>query len=269
MKIACIQLNSNDAPHHNVARTIRFIEQACSAQHPDLIVLPEFFNTFYFPQDRDHAHLDLAEPEHGPSLSAIREAARAQRVNIVAPIYELASAGHYFDTAFLIDRNGQTVGRYRKVHPAAITSLEKIYFRYGSDFPVFDLEGWKVGIGICYDQFFPETARALAVNGAELLVFPFAGGTFPMWTELHRIRAWENLAFLAVCDKVGREGEWTFGGKSLIVDPLGEVLALASEDQEEIISAELDRAAVFEARKKYPMYRDRQPWTYTGLTRPG
>ena len=267
MKIACIQLNANDEPARNVGKALEFIDRACDQHRPNLIVLPEFFNTFYFSQDRDYKHLDLAEPEDGPSLSAIREVAQRFKVNIIAPIYELASPGHYYDTAFLIGREGQTIGRYRKVHPAAITSLEKIYFRYGSEFPVFDLEGWKLGMGICYDQFFPESARTLAMNGAELLVFPFAGGTFSMWTELHRIRAWENLAFLAVADKVGLEGTWTFGGKSLIIDPLGNILAKASDDQEEIIVAEIDQKAVLEARKKFPMYRDRQPWAYKELTK--
>lgn len=268
MRIACLQLNGDRPVDQNVQRALEAIHQLCQHDRPDLLVLPEFFNTFYFPQDRNLEHLNLAEPEDGPSLSALRQVAQQYSINLVAPIFELAAPGLYFDTAFLIGRQGQILGRYRKVHPAAITSLEKIYFRYGSDFPVFDLEGWKVGMGICYDQFFPETARSLAINGAELLVFPFAGGTFSMWTELHRIRAWENLCYLAVCDKVGPEGSWVFGGKSLIVDPLGTVLALASETTEETISATIDRQKVFEARQKFPMYRDRQPWAYQALTRP-
>ncbi|MEO6060408.1 MAG: carbon-nitrogen hydrolase family protein [Thermoflexales bacterium] len=266
MKIACVQLNSNAAPAVNVGRTCEYIDRAVADHLPDLIVLPEFFNTLYFSQYRDYAHLQLAEREDGPSLSAVRERAARHGIHLVAPIFELDGPGRYFDTAFLIGPAGEIIGRYRKVHPAATSSLEKIYFRYGAEFPVWDVLGWKIGIAICYDTFFPESARMLSVQGAELLIFPFAGGTFPLWFELHRIRAFENLAYVAVCDKVGPEGDWTFGGKSLIASPLGDLLATASDTREEIIAATLDRDQVFAARVKYPMYRDRQPWAYGHLT---
>ncbi len=268
MIVACIQMNGSAAPAVNVECACRYIDRACAEHHPDLIVLPEFFNTIYFSQYHDYAYLALAEPDDGPSLSAIRARAKAQGVWIIAPIYELAGPGRYFDTAFLIDRAGEIAGRYRKVHPAATNSLEKLYFRYGSDFPVWNVDGWKIGVVICYDTFFPEAARALAVQGAELLVFPFAGGQLPLWRELHRIRAFENLAYVAVCDKVGQEDGWTFGGKSLIIDPLGTILQEASESEDAIIAAEIDRAEVFAARGRFPMYRDRQPWAYGSLTEP-
>lgn len=267
MNVACIQMNGDREPAANVQRACELIDTACAKQDLDLIILPEFFNTLYFSQYREYKkYMHLAESVDGPSLSRIREQAAHHGVNIVAPIYEEDGPGRYFDTAFLIDRQGQILGRYRKVHPAATNSLEKLYFRYGSDFPVWDLEGWKVGIAICYDTFFPESVRALAAQGAELLIFPFAGGMFSLWYELHQVRAFENLAYVAVCDKVGPEGEWTFGGKSLIIDPLGAILVGASEDQEEIIVSELDREQVYDARRRFPMYRDRQPWAYTALT---
>ena len=266
MIVACVQMNGDAEPAVNVERALGFIEQACDEHRADLVVLPEFFNTFYFSQYHDRRYLDLAEQEDGPSLRVIRAVARDRRVNVVAPIYELDGPGRYFDTAFLIDRQGEIVGRYRKVHPAATNSLEKFYFRPGAEFPVWDLEGWRVGIAICYDTFFPESARTLAVHGAELLVFPFAGGQIGLWRELHRVRAFENLAYVAVSDKVGREREWTFGGKSLIVDPLGTILAEADDRDEGVIAAQLDREEVFAARRRFPMYRDRQPWAYEALT---
>jgi N-carbamoylputrescine amidase len=265
MKIACIQMNSNNEPAINVQRACTFIDQVWAEHQPDLIILPEFFNTLYFSQYHDPKYLNLAEPADGPSLSAIREQAARHGVYVVAPIYEIDGPGRYFDTAFLIDRVGQIVGRYRKVHPAATTSLEKVYFRYGSDFPIWNIEGWRVGIIICYDTFFPESARMLTVKGAELLICPFAGGRIPLWYELHCIRAFENLVYVAVCDKVGQEGEWTFGGKSVIIDPLGNIVCKASDQDEAIIVAELYRKQVFDARKRYPMYRDRQPWAYNAL----
>jgi predicted amidohydrolase len=267
MKVACIQLNGSREPAENVARACAMIDEVCAKQSPDLIVLPEFFNTIYFSQYREYKkYMHLAEPADGPSLTVVRERAARHGVNIVAPIYEIDAPGYYFDTAFVIDRRGEILGRYRKVHPAATNSLEKLYFRYGSDFPVWEIDGWRIGIVICYDTFFPEAVRALAVQGAELLIFPFAGGMLSNWYELHCIRAFENLAFVAVCDKVGPEDRWTFGGKSVIIDPLGEILCTAGDSEEETIVADLDREQVFDARRRFPIYRDRQPWAYGALT---
>jgi N-carbamoylputrescine amidase len=260
-------MNGNQEPPENVRRACALIDQICEDARPDLIVLPEFFNTMYFSQYRDYKnYLHLAEAEDGPSLGQIRERAAHHGVNVIAPIYEIDGPGRYFDTAFLVDRGGQIRGRYRKVHPAATNSLEKLYFGPGAGFPVWDVEGWRLGIAICYDTFFPEAVRALAVQGAELLVFPFAGGMLDNWYELHTVRAFENLAYVAVCDKVGPEGDWTFGGKSVIIDPLGKILCTASATEEETIVADLDREAVFDARRRFPMYRDRQPWAYGALT---
>ena len=267
MKIACIQINGGLTPAENLQRTVRRIDEACAENDPDLIILPEFFNTIYFSQYRNYRdYLHLAEPVDGPSLTSIRERAARHRVNIIAPIYEIDGPGRYYDTAFVVDRQGDILGRYRKVHPAATNSLEKLYFSPGSSFPVWDVAGWRLGIAICYDTFFPESVRSLAVQGAELLIFPFAGGMMHNWFELHAVRAFENLAYVAVCDKVGPEGDWNFGGKSVIIDPLGRILCRASDSEEETIFAELDREQVFDARRRFPMYRDRQPWAYGALT---
>lgn len=259
-------MNGDAPPAVNVAKAAAWIERAATEDQADLVILPEFFNTFYFSQYHDRTYYDLAEPVDGPSLAAIRDVARRRRINVVAPIYEFDGPGRYFDTAFLIDRQGEIAGRYRKVHPAATNSLEKFYFRNGADFPVFAIDEWKAGIVICYDAFFPEAARALAVGGAELLIVPFAGGQIDLWRELHRVRAFENLAYVAVADKVGPERDWTFGGKSLIIDPLGMVLAEANDVDETAIVAEIDREQVVQARRRFPMYRDRQPWAYGALT---
>lgn len=268
MRVACIQMNGADEAALNVAKACRLVDEVCAIHRPDLIVLPEFFNTLYFSQYHDNRYLALAEPVDGPSLTAMRARAVQHQVNLIAPIFEQDGPGRTFDTAFVIGRQGEIIGRYRKVHPAATNSLEKIYFRYGAEFPVWEIDGWRVGAIICYDTFFPEAARMLAVQGAELLVFPFAGGNIPLWFELHQIRAFENLAYVAVCDKVGQEGDWNFGGKSVLIDPLGTILAKASASDEETIVADLDRQQVFAARARFPMYRDRQPWAYGALTDP-
>lgn len=261
MRLTLIQMNSAAERDANLARAEELID-AAAADRPDLVVLPEFFNTPYFAQYRDYAYIDWAEPDDGPTITAMRRKAREHGTHIAATIFEEESAGMYYDTAILIDPSGEITGKYRKVQPAAVQSLEKIYFRYGSHFPVFRVGDWKVGFIICYDTFFPESARCVAVNGAELILVPFASPRQVIWRDVMRTRAFENGVYFAPCNKVGREDEWEFGGQSLIVDPLGEVVAEAGADRDEIITAELDRDAVFEARRRYPMFRDRRPDLY-------
>jgi predicted amidohydrolase len=186
----------------------------------------------------------------------------------VSTIWEQEAAGLYYDTAMLIDPDGEIVGKYRKVQPAAVHSLEKIYFRYGSRFPVFTVGELRVGFIVCYDTFFPESARCAALNGAELIIVPFAAPQQLLWRDVMRARAFENGVYFAPCNKVGLEGEWTFGGQSMIVDPLGEVLAEAGDTDEEIISATIDRDAVDAARVRYPMFRDRRPDLYRPICSP-
>jgi predicted amidohydrolase len=268
MRLAMIQMNSAGEPEANVSKAETLIDRAVTTVRPDLVVLPEFFNTIYFAQHRDYSYMDLAEAEDGPSMAAMRDKAREHGVHIVSTVFELDSAGVYYDTAMLIDPKGDVVGKYRKAHPAAVKSLEKIYFRYGSHLPVFRVGDWRVGFIVCYDTFFPESARSVVLNGAELVVVPFAAPRQVLWRDLMRTRAFENGAYFAPCNKVGREDEWTFGGQSMIVNPLGEVLAEAGAEADEIISSTLDRESVFNARKRYPMLRDRRPDLYTPICTP-
>lgn len=261
MRLTLIQMNSAGEPAANISHACDLVDEA-AASAPDLIVVPEFFNTIFFAQYRDYDYIDLAEPEDGPAITAMRERARAHKCHIVATIYELESAGIYYDTAIVIDPSGETVGKYRKAQPAAVQSLEKIYFRYGSHFPVFRVGEWRVGINICYDTFFPESARCSALNGADLIVVPFAAPEQVLWRDVMRTRAFDNGVWFAPCNKVGLEGEWTFGGQSMIVDPYGEVVVEAGSEAEETLSAEIDLDAVVAARRRYPMFRDRRPDLY-------
>ncbi len=266
LRLALIQMQSKpDARDENVATACRYIDEVAD-ENPDLVVLPEFFNHEYVFQYRDYAHIDWAEPETGHTISAIREKAREHRTTICATIFEEQGPGLYFDTAFFIGPDGEIFGKYRKTHPAAVQSLEKIYFRGGTRFPVVNVNGFRVGVVICYDHCFPETARCATVNGAELILGPFAAPRFPTWDELMITRAWENGVYMAPCNKVGLEGDWVFGGRSLVVDPYGEIVAQASDDADDTIVAELDRERVFAARRRWPMLRDRRPEVYGPLT---
>lgn len=268
LKLSLIQMNSAGERDDNLARACEHVDRVAEAEQPDLIVLPEFFNTVYFAQWRDTSLVDWAERDDGPTISAMRERARRHRAAILATIYEEEAAGLYYDTAILIDADGEIVGKYRKVQPAAVQSLEKLFFRFGSRFPVFRLGDWRIGLNICYDTFFPESARCAALNGAELILVPFAAPQQLLWRDVMRTRAFDNGVWFAPCNKVGLEGEWTFGGQSMIVDPLGQVVAEAGDDGDATLTAELDREAVFAARRRYPMFRDRRPDIYTPITTP-
>lgn len=269
LRLALLQLNtSNEDLKENLVAASSAIDQAASAG-ADLAVLPEFFNLPYFAQSWDTSLFDLAETEDGPTLDMVRERARRHNIHIVATIYERRSAGVYFDTAFVVTPSGETLGRYEKVHPAAVKSLEKIYFRPGSDFPVWSINGVRVSVIICYDHFFPEAARCAMVNGADLLLGPFAApkSTTAMWKELMAVRAFENGMYMAPCNKVGYEGKWDFRGLSSVVDPRGRLIASADEEHEAIVLADVMAAEVVAARTEFPMIRDRIPSAYSALTK--
>jgi predicted amidohydrolase len=269
LRLGMVQMTSAvDARAGNVARALRCIDEAV-AEGAELVVLPEFFNSEYFYQWRDTAFLDRAEREDGPTITAIRDKAREHGVAICATILEEQGPGLYYDTAFLVHASGEVAGKYRKVHPGGSMSLEKLYFRGGSAFPTWSIKGFRVGVIICYDHFFPEAARSVAINGAELILGPFAApGVALPWESIMVTRAFENGVYLAPCNKVGREGDWTFGGDSMVVGPRGDILARAATDAEAVFVVELSLAEVHAARRRFPMMRDRRPGAYSPISAP-
>ncbi|KAA0910458.1 carbon-nitrogen hydrolase family protein [Pusillimonas sp. ANT_WB101] len=266
MRVACVQMCSSEDVFENLEKAINYIEQAAK-EGAELVVVPEFFNTIFFAQYRDTQYYSLAETEAGPSISAMRQTAERNGIAIVATIYEKVEAGLYFDTAMHITASGEIIFKYRKVHPAGVLSLEKLYFRYGTKFSTYAINNWKVGIGICYDMGFPETARCLSLAGAELLIAPYATSRVNMFQETLRTRAFENGCYLIAANKVGREGEWDMGGGSLIIAPDGSILQSADTTTETFLIADIDRDHVERARIAYPSRRDRRPDLYQSLIR--
>lgn len=266
MRVAAVQMNSEDDVSANVRKACGYVERA-AGEGAELVVLPEFFNTIFFAQYRDPKYNALAETDTGRTMSAIRDAAMRNRIAVVATIYEEVEIGLCYDTAMHVGADGEIHHKYRKVHPAAVKSLEKIYFRYGSRFDTYGFGDWRVGIGICYDMGFPETARCLASNGAELLIAPYATSRQNMFQEVLRTRAFENGCFLVAANKVGQEHDWYFPGGSMISDPAGRLLASADTEHEALLVADIDRDAIREARISYPNRRDRRPDLYGAITR--
>jgi predicted amidohydrolase len=266
MLLTLIQMNSRTAARdENVDRACAFIDQAAKAGS-DLVVLPEFFNNEYFPQFRDSRYMAYAEKDDGYTQSRIKEQASRHGIYILSTIFEMARPGLYYDTAMLIGRDGTIQGKYRKVHPSALLSVEKIYFRGGSSFPVFQIEDWTVGISICYDNLFPESCRCLALNGAELILAPYATPIPDPWENFLSTRALENGVYFAACNHVGPEGDWNMSGKSMVIDPRGKNQSQASQFEEQLLTVEIDRSQVIESRTKFPLFRDRRPDAYAAIT---
>jgi N-carbamoylputrescine amidase len=271
----------------NVEKACTFIDEA-ARESPDLIVLPEFFNTGYIFVYRDFRNLDRAERENGPTMTAIKDKARQHQTNIVATIYEEHAPGLFYDTAIYVDPQGDIIGKYRKTHPPAIRSLEKIHYRYGSKFPVFNIAEFRVGTVICYDTSFPETTRISTLHGAELIVAPFCSPAYSLspnvtnrpwevgpdsvdvefniatFNSMLVTRARDNSVYLVFCNHVGTEVETVMTGHSVIIDPVGRVLADAG-DTECVIYADLDLELVHQTRVHSPMLRDRRPDLYKDI----
>ena len=269
IRLSLIQMGSKENDRDaNVDKACQLIEKAMEFK-PSIILLPELFNTEYFCCNRDAKYFEYAEKDDGYTISKISESAQKNKVHIIATIYEYAGSGHYYDTAMIIDPNGDIVGKHRKLHPGATRSLEKVYFKGGSRTSVFDILGWKVGFAICYDNLFPESLRCVAVKGAELILAPFATAPVTFWNELLVTRAVENAVYYAACNKVGREisGDWVNFGKSAIISPTGEILSQAGEEEDEIISATLNKSVVKGFRTIFSIYRDRRPEVYGSICR--
>ena len=271
MRIVLLQVSiQSHKSSNNVEYVGEWVREACRKYAPDLVVLPEFFHAFYFPQHSDvQRYWSLAEPLDGPAVTALREWARDLKTCIVAGIYERASMGIQFDTAVMVESDGSVAGTYRKVHaPGVSGGYEKLYYVPGSQYPVFTTStGWKVGLLICYDWRFPEAARSLAVRGAELILMPFATPPMRLWSEVLRTRAWENQLYVAACNRVGQDGSWAFAGRSLVADPWGDVIAEGGSE-EQIIVADIDVEQIGLARSTDFNWRDRRPDTYGDLVRP-
>jgi N-carbamoylputrescine amidase len=265
LRLGMIQMNSAVKDRDgNVEKASGLIDQAV-AEGAQLVVLPEFFNTEYFAQYWDNSYVDYAEPADGYTITRMQSKAAEHGIHLAATIYEHEAPGLNYDTTFMIDPTGKIIGKYRKVHPAAVRSLETLFYRRGNRFPVWDVRGVKVGVVICYDHVFPETVRSAAVHGAELVIGPFATNGIPGWDALMTTRAFENGVYMAPCNKVGPEDGWTFTGRSMVVDPFGEIVHRASDTEDEVFVVDIDRARIVEARTRFPFLRDRRPEAYGAL----
>lgn len=244
-------------PEVNRRRAEGWMEQAAAAG-PDLVVLPEMWNTGYALKS-----LGQAADDGGKSTLALgADWARKTGAYLVAGSVSDRREGKVFNTSYIFDRQGQLLGRYDKVHLFGLMGEDR-HLAPGSSLGLFDLEGVKAGVIICYDLRFPELTRSLALAGASLLVVP---AQWPMarldhWRALLVARAIENQMYVIGCNRVGTEGDTRFPGHSLVVDPWGRILAEGGEG-EELLTAEIDSGEVERVRNHIPVFRDRRPEIY-------
>jgi len=282
--IGLIQMRMSKNTRENLDKACAMLEQA-AAKGVQVACLPELFLSEYFCQKIDQSYFDLAEPIDGPTIQALSKIAQKTNMAIVASIFEKAAAGLYYNTAVMIERDGKTVGHYRKMHiPHDPLFEEKYYFAPGDlGYKAFDTSAGKIGTLICWDQWYPEAARLTALQGASVIFYPTAIGWHPKekaefgeaqvsaWETAQRAHAIANGVFVASCNRVGHEiitGDGIeFFGHSFICDPFGRMLALGSHDKEEILTAKIDPALIEYTRRNWPFFRDRRIDSYSDITK--
>jgi beta-ureidopropionase len=260
-----------------IEKHVEMIRRA-GADGAQIVCLQEIFYGPYFCAEQATRWYDFTEPvPDGPTIKLMQSLAKDLNLALVIPVYEVEAEGFYYNTAAVIDRSGTYLGKYRKTHIPHVAPgfWEKYYFRPGNlGYPVFDLGFCKIGVYICYDRHFPEGARALGLNGAEIVFNPsatVAGLSEYLWKLEQPAHAAANGYFVGAINRVGTEAPWNIGefyGQSYFCDPRGQIFAQASRDRDEVLTADLDLDQIAEVRKTWQFFRDRRPDLYGDLVRP-
>jgi N-carbamoylputrescine amidase len=277
--VAATQMACSWDREANLARAEALVRQA-AGDGAQVILLQELFETPYFCKDQDPAHFALARPFAGhPVIARMAELARELEVVLPVSFFERAHTAH-FNALAMVDADGTVLGRYRKTHiPDGPGYQEKFYFNPGdTGFLTFDTRYGRLGAAICWDQWFPEGARALALQGAELIVYPTAIGSEPQdptidsrgpWQRAMQGHAASNLVPVIASNRIGREVgescEVTFYGRSFVADHTGAILAEAGEETEAVVATTLDLDRIAQERAAWGLFRDRRPELYDPL----
>jgi beta-ureidopropionase len=260
----------------NVEKHLGFIERA-AGQGVQMLCMQEIFTTPYFCAEQQTRWYEAVEKiPDGPTTQLMCEVAREHGMVLVVPVYEEEITGLYYNAAAVIDADGKYLGKYRKNHIPHVAPgfWEKFYFRPGNlGYPTFDTAFARVGVYICYDRHFPEGARALGLNGAEIVFNPsatVAGLSEYLWKLEQPAHAVANGYFVGAINRVGYEAPWNIGefyGQSYFCDPRGQIIAEAPRDEDALVVAELNLDLIREVRNTWQFFRDRRPDTYEQLVR--
>ncbi len=258
----------------NIDKHMALIDKA-GAQGVQVLCMQEIFTGPYFCAEQTPRWYDATEQiPDGPTTKLMQETAKKYEMVILVPLYEVESTGVYYNTAAVIDADGTYLGKYRKNHIPQVAPgfWEKYYFKPGNlGYPVFQTRYAKVGVYICYDRHFPEGARELGLNGAEIVFNPsatVAGLSEYLWKLEQPAHAVANGYFVGAINRIGTEAPWNIGefyGQSYFCDPRGQMLAVASRDKDELIVADLDLDVIRQVRNTWQFFRDRRPETYGGI----
>jgi N-carbamoylputrescine amidase len=284
VKIGLIQTACTANSEANLRQTLALAERA-AGRGAQIICTQELFRSQYFCQTEDHANFKLAEPIPGPSTDAFAQLAKKHKAVVIASLFEKRAAGVYHNTAAVIDADGSLLGIYRKMHiPDDPLYYEKFYFTPGDlGFKTWQTRYAKIGVLICWDQWYPEAARLTALQGAQILFYPTAIGWHPgekkqygerqhdAWETIQRGHAVANGCYVAVPNRVGLEKLASrgieFWGQSFVAGTSGEILARAGAKKEEVLIVPVDLAKVDVTRTHWPFLRDRRIDAYGNLTK--
>ncbi len=285
VRIGLVQMACSPEPAANLKKALARVREA-ARRGAQIVCLPELFGSQYFCQEENYAHFKLGEAVPGPTTEALARLAKSLRVAVVAPVFERRARGVYHNTAAVLDADGRCLGKYRKMHiPDDPLYYEKFYFTPGDlGFRAWTTRHGRIGVLICWDQWYPEAARLTALQGAEILFFPTAIGWHPRekarlgpaqhdaWETIQRSHAIANGCFVAAVNRVGCErpagGDGIeFWGQSFVAGPDGGVVARAGADTEEIVIADCDLDRVEDSRTHWPFLRDRRVDAYGDITK--
>ena len=278
VKIALVQSKAAHRKDANIRNALDKISQSAK-QGAKIICLQELFVSRYFPQTEDIGNFKCAESISGDTIKAVSMAAKKHKVTIICPIFEKRTAGIYHNSAVIINSRGEIISKYRKMHiPDDPRFYEKYYFTLGDlGFQAVDTEHGKISVLICWDQWFPESARICALKGAQIIFYPTAiawhkeesdeinKAQLESWLTIQQSHAIANGVFIASVNRVGKEDDLIFWGNSFVCEPTGNIIAQASQDKEEILYAECDLDIIEWQRKAWPFLRDRRIDAYDGL----
>ncbi len=279
VRLSLVQMRDAGTVEACVAAASRFVESAAD-DGAQVICLQELFTGPYPCQSEDHCMFDLAESIPGPTTDAMAKIAARREVVIVTPLFERRAAGLYHNSVAVLDADGSMAGQYRKMHiPDDPLFYEKFYFAPGDrGFTPIQTRYAKLGVGICWDQWYPEAARLFALAGAEILLYPtaigwisaekdeFGAGQRDAWQTSMRAHAIANGLWLGAPNRVGVERELEFWGSSFIVSPRGEVVAEGNTSCECVVTADCKIGEIDTVRTHWPFLRDRRIDAYQGLT---
>jgi N-carbamoylputrescine amidase len=271
-------MQTQSEPQLNLERAVDQV-RAAAAQGAQIVCLQELFRSRYFCQTEDTAHFCLAEPIPGPTTKVLGQLAASLQIVLIVPVFEQRAPGLYHNSAVTFDADGRQLGLYRKMHiPDDPAYYEKFYFAPGDlGFRSYATRYGRIGVLICWDQWFPEAARLTALTGADILFYPTAIGwhehecsevrraQHEAWELVQRSHAVTNGVFVAAANRVGREGDVTFWGASFVAAPDGQLLARAPHDEEALLLAICDLTAIATARQNWPFLRDRRIDAYDAL----